>query len=192
MTRSRPVGQTRRFAAATSAVLAAATLATGCSTSTTRPGAASSGGSAVARTSAGISSSTSTISATHATHADGSFVGSSFCRAATAEQARQAVAARALSSTSSPAVLRALEERAMAQLPRFLAIAPAAIKPDLQIVVAAEQSMLTALKAANYDVRTLTSATTAALDSPKFAKAVRAITSYLSTACGITSPSPVK
>jgi hypothetical protein len=110
----------------------------------------------------------------------------SFCDIARNQEAQQQKEVSAFSG--SPASLKTIEEQDAKLLPEFLAIAPAAIKPDVQEIVAVDQQLLTALRKANYDVTKLAPSALSGFDTPALTKASDDITAYLSKTCGIKDP----
>jgi hypothetical protein len=114
----------------------------------------------------------------------GSDSGSTFCKFAKAEQAQQTTEAQEL-TTDSPAQLGTFIQHAFSALSALAAAAPSAIKSDVQILVAADQAIFTALKNAKYNYKNVSPTTFTAVDTPAFKKATTAITTYLATSCGI-------
>ena len=115
----------------------------------------------------------------------GSAAGSGFCKDAAFADAAQRKAATSL-SVDSPAALQKFEAQSLAKLQQFLAIAPSAIKGDLEVIVAADRQLYNALAAAHFDMRSMNTAALARLDTPQLKRAVRSITAYLASACGIS------
>jgi hypothetical protein len=117
----------------------------------------------------------------------GSATGSGFCKDAAFADAAQRKAASSL-SMDSPAALQKFEAQSLARLQQFVAIAPSAIKSDLEVIVAADRQLYNALAAAHFDMHSMNTAAFARLNTPQLKRAVRSITAYLASACGI-SPS---
>jgi hypothetical protein len=115
----------------------------------------------------------------------GSAAGSGFCTDAAFADAAQRKAASSL-SLGSPAALQKFEAQSLAKLQQFLAIAPSAIKSDLEVIVAADRQLYNALAAAHFDMHSMNTAALASLDTPQLKRAVRSITAYLASACGIS------
>jgi hypothetical protein len=185
---------------ASATLVAAATILSGCGSSGgsaagTGPGrtpvaTSGSANSSVAPTgpSASAPSSASTVASSQP--GGGLAVGSNFCQQARVEQQAQQKSASEL-AIDSPAALEKFEKQALTKLPGFVAIAPAPIKGDIQVLVAADQKLYSELAAVNFDIRKLNPSTLAGLQTPQFTKAADAIDAYLRQTCGITTtPSP--
>lgn len=112
----------------------------------------------------------------------------SFCKDAKLQQAQQTAALKAL-TTDSPQQLEAFENQALAALTTLTSSAPAAIKSDVAVIVAADQKLFAALKAANFNYTKLNPTTLSSLDGSALANASKGIAAYLTTKCGI-KPTP--
>jgi hypothetical protein len=184
----------RRVAVGLSAVgLAAALALTGCSSSqvkTTGANTPAAGPSSSAAAGAASTPTTAGASSTAASTSSGggavSLGGGSFCSVAKKVQAEQASSAAA--ATDSPDSLKALLIQANQELQAFVAIAPSAIKGDVQTLATAEKSFFTAIQAANYDVTKVSPSALTDLDTPAVTTATDHITAYLASQCGIVEP----
>ncbi|MEO9140346.1 MAG: hypothetical protein ABI345_14930 [Jatrophihabitans sp.] len=182
-----------------SGLLAAVILLAGCSSSSSsgQPGGgganssttnASTGTGSITNASTGTGAAAKATSTTSGSSGGSSVSlgGGSFCAIARNQEAEQAKQASAI--TGSTAQLKALEEKDAKLLPELLAIAPNAIKPDVAVLVAADQKLVTALRKVNYDFTKLDKATLASFSTPALTKATQNVTTYLAKTCGIKAP----
>lgn len=109
---------------------------------------------------------------------------SSFCVEAAAEQAQEDKNAEAF-TTDSPADLQKFEEQGQAELKVFVAKAPSQIKSAVLTIAAADDTLVNALKAVNYDITKLDPTAAKAVDTPAFEAAVTTVDDYLEQVCGI-------
>lgn len=165
--------------------LAACGGSSGTKAASTFPSAAAK--SAASSGSAGSSGSSSSAGSSTAPAGSGGDSGSSFCQKARSESAASAKETEALTS-SDPATLKKFEEQAIAQLPEFVAKAPAQIKGAVQTLAAADQTIYNDLKAADFDYSKLSTTAVTQLSSPQFEQAASQVATYMETVCGI-SPS---
>jgi hypothetical protein len=107
-----------------------------------------------------------------------------FCAVAKQEQARSEKEANAY-STGDPAALEKLETDGVNELQKFVAIAPSAIKSDVEVIAAADQKLFAALKQAKFVIKNVDQSALASLQTPAFTAAEKHITTYLATTCGI-------
>ena len=127
----------------------------------------SNGHSTSAPTASSATSSVPTNASSTSTAGGGSAAGSGFCKVAAVADAAQRKAASSL-AVDSPAALQKFEAQSLAKLQQFVAIAPTAIKGDLEVIVAADRQLYNALAAAHFDMRSMNTATLAKLDTPQF------------------------
>jgi hypothetical protein len=116
----------------------------------------------------------------------GSLGSGSFCDIAKNQEAAQQKEISAFSDT--PASLKTIEEQDAKLLPEFLAIAPAAIKPDVQEIVTVDEQLLAALQKANFDVSKIPPSALSGFQTPALTKASNDIATYLDKTCGIKEP----
>jgi hypothetical protein len=109
---------------------------------------------------------------------------SSFCVEAKIEQAQEDKNTDAFTGDS-PADLQKFEEQGQAELKVFEAKAPSQIKSAVQTIATTNDTLVTALKAANWDVTKLDPTVTQNIDSPAFEAAVTTVDNYLKQVCGI-------
>jgi hypothetical protein len=195
MTHSRSTS--RRLPGLAMIIVAGALVLSGCGSSTAGSattnsaggggGAASTPNSTSATAAPSSASAVSTNGPSTSSAGGGNAAGSGFCKDAVLAEVAQRKSASSL-AVDSPAALQKFEAQTLAKLKEFVAIAPSAIKGDLEVLVAADQQLYNSLAAAHFDMRNVNPAVLSKLDTPQFKKAVHAITAYLSTACGI-SPS---
>jgi hypothetical protein len=109
---------------------------------------------------------------------------STFCVEAAAEQAQEDKNTEALTGDS-PADLQKFEEQSQAELKVFVAKAPSQIKSAVQTIADADNTLVNALKAVNYDITKLDSSAISGVDTPAFEAAVTTVDNYLEQVCGI-------
>jgi hypothetical protein len=188
MTRSRAtaLSSSSRIGIGCAALLATATLLSACSSS-----GSSAGSGSTSSTPAGTSSTSSSPSATSSSKSSGggslSLGGGSFCSVAKDQQAQESKEEAAFEDT--PAALKSYEQTAAKELPGFAALAPAAIKPEVEEVVQVDQKLLAALAKVNYNMAKMPQSTLSAFSTPALTAANQQIISYLASACGIKEPS---
>jgi hypothetical protein len=172
-----------RMGAVTGVLLVAGLVLAGCGGSSKL---ASGAGSAAVNASAGSSGSAGSSSAqpSSKSSAVSGNSNSSFCVEAVAEQAQEAKNTDAFTGDN-PADLQKFEEAGQAELKQFVAKAPSQIKSAVQTIAAADDTLVAALKAANWDITKLNSSVTAQLDTPAFETAVTTVDNYLEQTCGI-------
>lgn len=73
------------------------------------------------------------------------------------------------------------------EAPQIEAAAPAAIKADVETVVAGIRAFKNTLAAVNYDATKLDPASVQALQDPKFTEAATRLSQYYQQVCGVTS-----
>lgn len=135
---------------------------------------------------------TRTTSTTAAAGSSGAGIrsGSSFCGASRQLKAQEKKEIQAITSSSvTPAALEKSVNQAEAELPAFVALAPAAIRSDVQTSFAAEQTYFNKLKADGYDITKVIAdpSVSAALSAPAFVQASNAIAKYESSVCGLST-----
>jgi hypothetical protein len=109
---------------------------------------------------------------------------STFCVEAAAEQAQEDKNTEALTGDS-PADLQKFEEQSQAELKVFVSKAPSQIKSAVQTIADADNTLVNALKAVNYDITKLDSSAISGVDTPAFEAAVTTVDNYLEQVCGI-------
>jgi hypothetical protein len=107
--------------------------------------------------------------------------GGAFCKAIAASMNAQSLHPGLASGDDAKAQI----EAARSQEHQALSIAPSALKPDLQVLVAASDAMFNALAKANYDYSKLTAADMVDFSSAKVTAAEAHLTTYLKDTCGI-------
>lgn len=111
--------------------------------------------------------------------------GNSFCSLARAEQKNASAEIKAFSADS-PAKLKAFETEASKLLSTFESIAPAAIKPSVQVIVAGDQRLLKVLQADGYDIHKIKPGDLGNdITTPAFTAATRKVAAYLKSQCHI-------
>ncbi len=186
----------RRWGGALLVVIATLTLLVGCgagkartsagastTTRTTGTGAAGATATTGVTSTSGATASTVTRVTAAVASGGGSDAGSTFCRDSRALQAQQA---RELKSFSNgPGAVKKLEQRALAELPTFVAEAPSSIKAAVVKVAQEDRALYLQLAAANFDYTKLGPAATAIFQNPTFVRATSEIADYMSRGCGI-------
>jgi hypothetical protein len=107
--------------------------------------------------------------------------GGAFCKAIAASMNAQSLHPGLASGDDAKAQV----EAARAEQHEALSIAPSALKPDLQVLVAASDSMFNALVKVNYDYSKLTADDMVDFSAPKVVTAEQHLTTYLKDTCGI-------
>jgi hypothetical protein len=106
--------------------------------------------------------------------------GGDFCKAIAASLGRQAS-----SAGTSPAQMMAQLAIVRKFAEQAASLAPAAIKPDVNVLMAASLSMWDALAKVNYDYSKLKPSDMAALSSPAVAAAGKRLSIYMTDTCGL-------
>jgi hypothetical protein len=118
--------------------------------------------------------------------------GGSFCKRLSDAVNNPDVAKAASGAVADPAKIKALMAGAVAQGEAAVAIAPAAIKSDVVVLIGASAAFFKALQAANFDYKKLDPKALTAFNTPAVAAAAAHVADYLKSTCGIdfgSSPS---
>lgn len=173
--------------AAVGALLVAGLVLAGCggsSKSASNIGAVAASKAAASAVSAGSSAGSSSAASPSSSVKLSGNSNSSFCVEATAVQAEQDKNGEELLGDT-PADLQKFEEQSQAELKLFVSKAPAQIKSAVQTIATADDTLVNALKAANYDITKVDPKVTESLDTPAFESAVTTVDDYLEQVCGL-------
>ena len=90
-----------------------------------------------------------------------------------------------LDPSATPAKLRADATEGQRAIARAVALAPAEIKPDVEVLSAGFTALLAALAGVNYDVTKVTPGMLAPLQAPEFGRATQRFQAYVRDVCKV-------
>jgi hypothetical protein len=109
--------------------------------------------------------------------------GGSFCKNVATSLNNVGSAAAAVGA--GPTSLKALTEKSLAESKAIVAMTPAAIKPDMIVLLGVSTAIDKALIAAHYDYTKIDPSVLAAVQGPKIQAASQHVLAYVKTTCGI-------